>query len=202
MIYLDIETLDFFQDPHIAALPRARQLAAIRFGLAVTYDRRDGAWRHWFAEDLAGLWDHLASAAPAGGGPAGAIVGWNILSFDLPVIGANLARSECMIQTGNLPCCDLFDLIRRDTGRWYRLDVVAEANLGRRKLSHGQQATAWLRAGDAESLRLAAEYCQEDVQIVVDLHALLAAGEPLRLPARRERREHKDLLWWLDGRVK
>jgi hypothetical protein len=194
MIYLDIETLDFFQDPHIAALPRARQLAAIRFGLAATYDTDSGVWNHWFAGDLAALWDHLAGAEQ--------VVGWNIVSFDLPVIGANLARSGCTVQGGNPPCCDLFDLIRRDTGRWYKLDVVAEANLSRRKLSHGQQASEWLRAGDAESLRLAAEYCQEDVQIVMDLHALLEAGKPLRLPARRQRREHNELLWWLDGRMK
>jgi hypothetical protein len=193
MIYLDIETLDFFQDPHIAALPRARQLAAIRFGLAVTYDTGNGVWNHWFAGDLAGLWEQLAGAEQ--------VIGWNIVSFDLPVIGANLARSGRIIQTGSLPCCDLFDLIRRDTGRWYKLDVVAEANLGRRKLSHGQQAVEWLRAGDAESLRLAAEYCQEDVQIVMDLHNLLAAGKPLRLPARRERREHNELFWRLDGRL-
>jgi DEAD/DEAH box helicase domain-containing protein len=193
MIYLDIETLDFFQDPHIAALPRARQLAAIRFGLAVTYDARSGAWNHWFADDLAGLWDHLAGAEQ--------IVGWNIISFDIPVIGANLARSGRTIQTGDPPCCDLFDLIRRDTGRWYKLDVIAETNLGRQKLAHGQQAVEWLRAGDTESLRLAAEYCQEDVQIVMDLHAILEQGMPLRLPARRERRERHDVRWWLDGRT-
>lgn len=36
MIYLDIETLDFFSDPHIKSLPRDEQLAAMRLGCAVT----------------------------------------------------------------------------------------------------------------------------------------------------------------------
>lgn len=38
MIYLDIETLDFFEDAHIKALPREEQLAAMRLGCL--------RWRH------------------------------------------------------------------------------------------------------------------------------------------------------------
>lgn len=194
MIYLDIETLDFFQDAHIAALPRDQQLAAIRFGLAVTYRTNLDRWQEWHIDHAVNLCDLLGWCDLP-------IVGWNIIDFDLPVIRCNVRRAGYEPGEIKQTVVDLFALIRQATGRWYKLDLVAEANLGRQKLSHGQQATEWLRAGDPDSLRLAAEYCREDVQIVVDLHAKLLTGQPLRLPPRAQRNEINEILWWLDGRV-
>lgn len=48
MIYLDIETLDFFQDEHIKVLPRPIQLAAMRFGLGVTYNDQTTKWASYW----------------------------------------------------------------------------------------------------------------------------------------------------------
>lgn len=187
MIYLDIETLDFFQDPHIAALPRGDQIAAIRFGCAVTHDSVAETWREWLdADDLLRYLRHGRSS----------LCGWNIIDFDLPVIG-NSAKSQS--GPASIQAIDLFDLIRQATGRWYKLDVVAQENLGRQKLSHGQQATEWLRSGDPAQMAKALEYCREDVQLVVDLHQLLLDGEALRLPPRLARREENEILFSLDA---
>lgn len=181
MIYFDIETLDFFQDPAIAALPRAQQIGALRFGIAVTYDDVTGIWREWLPARLPYLWQDLLSVDH--------VCGWNIRDFDLPVIAANLARfhdypSADLDPLGRV--VDLFDDIRRATGRWYKLDTIAEANLNRRKIAHGQQATEWLRSGDT---RRAATYCRDDVELVVALYDKLKRGEALTLPPRPERDE-------------
>ena len=99
MLYLDIETLDFFQDPPIARLPRPVQLRAMRFGLATLYNDQaipSAAWSQWWPADrhyplgrvvwsdgpeepgdLADLWRFLMNQT---------IVGWNIFDFDLPFL--------------------------------------------------------------------------------------------------------------------
>ena len=46
-IFLDIETLDFFSDPHVKALPRVQQIAAMRFGCAVTHRTDSNSWQEW-----------------------------------------------------------------------------------------------------------------------------------------------------------
>lgn len=204
MIYLDIETLDFFQDVHIARLPREAQLAAMRFGCAVTYHSRLEQWREWrtpsrLLDKL--IWDWNP------------VVGWNILDFDLPVI-ANNAVARGWTPGEQLPYAeswrdclsasriiDLMALIRDATRRWYSLETVAVTNLGRGKLADGQQAAEWLRSGGPEQIARALEYCRHDVQLVIDLHAILLRGEPLRLPPRAKRQEINEMLWWLDGRV-
>jgi len=191
MIFLDIETLDFFQDPAVAALPRSRQLAVLRFGVAVTYDSATQRWRTWLPARLPALWLHLRGRD---------VCGWNIRDFDLPVIHANLAAHHDYPSADLDPLgrvVDLFDDIRQATGRWYKLDVIAEANLGRGKIAHGQQATEWLRSGDPALMRKAAEYCRDDVHIVVDLYRKLGRGEALRLPTRPERGETEELQFML-----
>lgn len=192
MIFFDIETRDFFDDPKIAALPRAQQLAALRFGVAVTYDDAADEWREWLPDDLPALWAYLVNQD---------VCGWNIIAFDMPVIHYNLSRLH------NYPAADLdpmgavFDLfgdIRWATNRWYKLGVVAEANLGRGKTADGQQAAEWLRSDDPALWRKAATYCRDDVQLVVDLWRKLERGEWLLLPPRAERNETMELRWNYD----
>lgn len=194
MIYLDSETLDFFSDPHIKSLPRAEQIATMRFGCAVTFDSESGEWREWLPDQILDLYGYLFSYS------SNTLVGWNISDFDVHVIAYNAMAApgykgdlaDLMVHQ-----IDLFAMIRQQTGRWYKLDSVAERNLGRSKLADGQSAAEWLRSGDPALAAKALEYCREDVQIVVDLHAKLLAGESLILPRRPERQELNDLRWSL-----
>lgn len=191
--YFDIETLDFFADDHIKALPRDQQLAAIRFGCAVTYDSRTDEWREWTADQVVDLFETLIWASP--------LAGWNTVGFDWPIIIANAkaaGRWPLEIETETVTHIDLFAEIRRTTGRWYKLEDVAQATLGRGKLADGQMAAEWLRSGDPELVQKAMAYCRHDVQLVVDLHARLLAGEPLILPPRTARQELNEIRWWLD----
>lgn len=193
MLYLNCETLDFFQDEHIKSLPRDQQLQAMRLGVAVT-SHHYGDFFEWFPRDINGLWNEL--------GETDLIVGWNIIDFDLPVLNANwLAIEGDETDLSTLPCYDIFAEIRKVTGRWYSLEAVAQANLGRGKLADGQKAAEWLRSGDSDLIAKALEYCRYDVQLIIDLHAILLSGEPLRLPPRTQRQELNEVLFWADGRT-
>lgn len=195
MIYLDIETLDFFSDAHIKALPRSEQLAAMRFGCAVTYNQSGDEWFEWQALDCHDLYPYL------GYGPNLKIVGWNVADFDWPVICHNAMRMDASLRPCQPTFIDLFALIRQATDRWYSLETVTQHNLGRGKLADGQRAAEWLRSGDPVQVAKAFEYCCHDVQLTIDLHTILLRGEPLRLPPRSQRQELNEVLWWIDGRT-
>lgn len=196
-IYLDIETTTWFSDPDIKSLPRDQQLAAMRFGCAVTFDTKKDGWRTWTADQIAELYNYLCWA----GAP---ICGWNTVSFDWPVILANAERAGVTlleIEHETVSHVDLFDLIRKKTGRWYKLEDVAQANLGRGKLADGQSAAEWLRSGDPELIRKAFDYCCHDVNLTMDLAAILREDRALRLPPRAQRQELNEILIWNDGRT-
>lgn len=218
MIFLDIETLDFFQDEHIKRLPRPAQLLAMRFGLATTYDDTHG-WRQWWPDALLGaqthrdacwsnpecwssseiqiwLWTALLHRT---------IVGWNIFDFDIPLLMLHISR---MNYGGDpwldpMQIIDLMDACTRASRawgreRWYKLHDVSLATLGRGKTGDGQQAAEWLRTGDGPSMLAAATYCRNDVQLTMDLFAA-AQTTGLLLPARPERDELGALRLWLDA---
>lgn len=195
-VYLDIETTTWFSDPHIKALPRAEQLAAMRFGCGVTatIDLYDPSWQEWSESDIAGLYEYLVTCKRL-------VVGWNIIDFDWPVIMENARRAGVTvleIETEFVQFLDLFAEIRRTTGRWYKLEDVAVANLGRGKLADGQLAAEWLRSGDPDLVRRAIDYCRHDVLLTVSLHSILLRGDPLVLPPRAARQELNEIRWWLD----
>jgi hypothetical protein len=201
-IYLDLETLDFFNDPAIAPLPRWRQHAALRFGLATTYvdngrdaqGQEDAGWATWWPDRIKALWLHVCQSS-------GPIVTWNGDEFDIPYLIVQAVRTGITTDPWQqLPeSLDLMALIRRESKRlegkerWYKLDVIAYHNLGRSKISSGDEAAAWLRSGDPELIQKAADYCRDDVQLIIDLHQRLLAGEPLICPARPDRREYTEL---------
>lgn len=184
MLYLDIETLDFFSDPAIARLPRPVQLRAMRFGLATLYDDQappGTAWSQWWPADTAyplgrvaweggaiepatmgDLWKYLINQV---------IVGWNIFDFDIAYLMLHVNAEGDYDGDPWLDPMTLIDLmacLKRATKpfgkeRWYKLQDISVPNLGYGKVSDGQQAAEWLRSGDPRQIAQAAAYCREDV---------------------------------------
>jgi hypothetical protein len=186
-IFLDIETLDFFGDQHLVAMPREAQLLAIRFGFARTYDIVEG-WRTWTSGMIEDLWARLTT-------PGTVVVGYNINGFDLPILFRLLPQGTPPAWPHTI---DLFDEIKAATGRWVKLDDVAKRTLGRGKTADGKQAAQWLRDGEIEK---AVDYCTEDVQIVRELFAVTRDDLLLRLPpqaAYRGKGSEYAIDLWLD----
>jgi DNA polymerase elongation subunit (family B) len=178
-IYLDLETTAFFTDAHIKKLPRPQQIPALarHFGVAVTWDEAH-TWRTWYPEDIQDLWQTLQGQT---------IVGWNVIDFDVPLIQQAAALAGYP-DPGLNPwySLDLFAEIRTRTGRWYKLEEVSQANLGRGKIGSGQEAAEWLRSGDPALAKQALVYCQFDVQLVMDLHTKAQTDGLLLLPRPRD----------------
>jgi hypothetical protein len=193
-IFLDIETTAWFDAPEIATMARWQQIAWLGWGLAVTWDA-DCGWREWASETTPALWEELTDLGVQ-------VVTWNGDEFDLPRVAVEARRHSddpLMPELVPLDSLDLMAWIIAETkrldgkGRWYKLDLIAQANLGRGKIADGKQAAIWLAGGSAEERAQAAQYCRDDVQLLIDLHARLVAGEPLICPARPERREYREL---------
>lgn len=193
-IVFDIETLYFFSEPAIRRMPREAQLMALEFGCAVALI--DGVRKDYRPEDVPDLWNDLFLADT--------IVTFNGLSFDLPIVAFEFARL-----IGSYPGwpegaqVDLLDIARRATGRWYKLDDIAAATLGRRKTATGYKAAEWLRSGDPANVQKAIDYCAMDTEITADLWQALLDGEPLVLPPQPDKRNYDGaLVWaWPDGAV-
>lgn len=198
-IYLDIETTVWFDAPEIAHLARWQQIAHLPLGLVVTWSA-DADWQEWPAETTPALWEQLTASGTQ-------VVTWNGDEFDLPRVALEALRYgyDGLPHVDPLRSFDLMAWIIRETkrldgkGRWYKLDTIAEVNLGRGKLADGKQAAVWLASNDPVQRDQALAYCRDDVQILRDLHARLVRGEHLILPVRPDRREYRELALAREG---
>lgn len=210
-IYFDTETLDWFNQPGWERLSRDEQIGRMRFGCGATISSSPQVAWEW--DDPVKMARHLMSSSNWA-----TLVGWNVISFDMPILWRYMEKVEVGKQEGwqrwerwqRMRVFDLMDFIRQATsenpsfcgnrgGRWYSLESISIANLGRGKTGDGLQAVKWLLDGEREK---AIEYCLNDVRLTRDIHQL-AMEEGLLLPARTERGEQGDLRFFLDpdGRV-
>ena len=179
-LYLDSETLDSLDDSDIASLPNEQRIEALRFGLAVTSDDMFG-WRTWTSSLVDMLWLHLSA-------PTMRAVGWDILTYDLPVIRHAVQHGTRQRDERDeiVDALDLSAEIVAATTRHYRLDTIARSNLKRGKIMGTQMVIEWLRAGDPASMIKATDHCRNNVQLVMDLYDLIQHNQPLLLPGRLE----------------
>ncbi len=195
MIIVDIETTKFFDHPDVARLPRKKQLDALPFGLAVTYDSENDEHILWNGEVVAhSLWEYLLKSNQVVGG-------WNIIRFDIPIIQRAAAMFPGFDPGLTSPAVlDLFDRIIIHTGRWYPLGFIAEVNGLGSKLADGKQASQWLNSGDPALIQRCAEYCKNDVDLTWRLYEL-ARTTGIYLPARpgRKHPETENFRIWIDG---
>lgn len=192
-VYLDVETRDGFQHPHIADLPESERIKNIRFGLAVTsLNHQYQVWKHNDpTHSPAALWSYLNEADR--------VIGWNIKSFDLPVILYALDREPG--DTYPFEVFDIFDRIRALTGRWYKLGVVLMATLGIEKSEPGAIVCDMLNSGSETDMAAVTDYCMKDVDALMLLHNHLKQGKALILPERPERKAERgrgDYAFYLD----
>ncbi len=93
---------------------------------------------------------------------ASLIVGYNIFSFDMPVI-ANYLGGDVM----NLPQLDLMVAVNRAVGFRPKLDDLTTATFGEGKIGSGADAVKYYASGDFDSLK---KYCMEDVRLTKKLY--------------------------------
>jgi len=89
------------------------------------------------------------------------IIGFNINSFDLPVL-----QSYYSGKIGDLPTFDILDDIKNKLGRRLALNDVIAATLGKKKSGHGLMAIDLYKEGRIEELK---KYCLDDVLLTKEL---------------------------------
>lgn len=93
---------------------------------------------------------------------SGLLVGFNIKSFDLPVLEPYLPVSSY-----NLAFLDLMDDVVLSAGFRLSLDNLAGNTVGARKTADGLQALRWYKEGKIEEIK---KYCLQDVRVTKELY--------------------------------
>lgn len=118
------------------------------------YESETDKYRSFTSDQLKDLWPILEKAD--------LLIGYNSEGFDLPVLNHYYSGDLT-----KLPSLDLLDEIKKSLGRRIKLDHVAEATLGRKKIGHGLEAMTWWKQGLYDKVKA---YCEEDVRITKDVY--------------------------------
>jgi DEAD/DEAH box helicase domain-containing protein len=122
--------------------------------MACFHDSETGEISSYLKEELPRLWPLLEHAD--------ILVGYNSDHFDIPILNKYYSGDLTKIKS-----VDLLKEVRDVLGRRLRMDNLAEATLGRKKIADGMQAVRWWQEGNIEKIR---EYCAEDVRITRELY--------------------------------
>ncbi len=147
-IFFDIETSNIFSDVG------SNDPAKLTLSVICLYDSSSETYMSFFEEDLGKLWPILEKTD--------LLIGYNSDHFDIPLLNRYYPGDLSKIKS-----LDLLKEIRNSLGRRIRLDDVAEATLGKRKIGHGLEAIRWWKNGEKDKV---VKYCMEDVKLTKELY--------------------------------
>ena len=156
-IFFDIETKSDFGSGSFDP-------AAIELSLVGLFDSATGRYESFLEGELPNLWPILERAD--------LLVGYNSEHFDIPILNRYYPGDLSRIKS-----LDLLKEVKQVLGRRLRLDSLAEATLGKKKIGHGADAVRWWKEGAIEKLR---EYCLEDVRLTKELYEYARAQGGLK----------------------
>lgn len=107
---------------------------------------------------------------------AGLLIGFSSKHFDLPVL-----EKYFNFNIAAIPHFDILEEIEKSFGRRVGLGVLAQANIGMNKTSHGLEAIEMYKRGEMEKLKA---YCLQDVKITREIFELIKKQGYLWIPQR------------------
>jgi DEAD/DEAH box helicase domain-containing protein len=105
-------------------------------------------------DELNGLFDLMLGAKR--------IIGFNSKSFDLPIL-----QKYSALELSKLPHLDLLEIVKKQSGRRYKLDDLVKATLQKQKSADGLQAMKWFEEGKIDEIK---KYCEQDVLVTRELY--------------------------------
>lgn len=122
-----------------------------KLGISVVslYDYATQTMHSYLESELSGLYTKLEHAS--------LLIGFNIVSFDLPVLQAYYPGDVSQFKT-----LDILDDIKEKLGFRLALNDVVGATLGLKKTGHGLHAIELYKEGKFNELR---SYCENDVDV-------------------------------------
>jgi len=145
-ITLDIETT--------AAAPGRVDPSSMELAMICIHDSETDSFDSFTQEELPRLWPILEHSD--------ALIGYNSDHFDIPILNKYYPGDLTQIKS-----IDILSSIRESLGRRLKLDSVAEATLGKKKIGSGLDSVRWWQEGKIDKVR---EYCIEDVRITKQVY--------------------------------
>lgn len=150
MIFLDVETQNFFTD---AGGDGSYDHSGLKISFAGAYDNETDIFMSFWEHDLKKLEAVVAEADR--------VVGYNVWSFDYGVMASYMD-----IDLWTLPTLDLMEAMRKIVGFRPKLDDLARANDLGGKIGKGADAVEYWQKGELEKLK---KYCLEDVRLTYEV---------------------------------
>lgn len=127
-----------------------------KLGISVVgiYDYKENTNKAFFEKELHKLYPILENAS--------CIIGFNIESFDLPVLQAYYPGHVTEFKT-----FDILEDIRKKLGRRLALNDLVSATLNKKKSGHGLMAIDLYKEGKLKELK---KYCMDDVALTRELY--------------------------------
>jgi DEAD/DEAH box helicase domain-containing protein len=160
-ITFDIETRNLFQDVN------SNDPAALDISVVCIHDSENpenGGYSSYLQEDFPKLWPVLERTDM--------LVTFNGDHFDIPLLDKYYPGKLHEIKS-----VDLMADVKKSLGRRMKLDSLAEATLGKKKIGHGLEAITWWRKGEIDKI---IKYCLEDVKITKELYEYALAHGHLK----------------------
>lgn len=157
-IVFDTETKNIFTDV------ASNDPAALDLSVVCIWDSETNKYSSYFEEDLPRLWPIFEKAD--------ALVGFNSDHFDIPLMNKYYPGDLTKIHS-----VDIMKAVKESLGRRIKLDSIAEATLGTKKIGHGLDAIVWWRNKELDKL---VKYCIEDVKITKDVYEYALKNKELK----------------------
>lgn len=147
-VVIDVETQLTFRDVG-GYDPRK-----LKISVAGLYDYATDSYLSFTEPELPRLFPFLENAS--------AIVGFNIIDFDLPALNPYYVGNLTKFAT-----IDLLKIVEESLGFRISLDDLARETLGTKKTGHGLLAIEYFKQGEWQKLK---DYCLSDVKLTKELY--------------------------------
>ncbi|MBI2610994.1 ribonuclease H-like domain-containing protein [Candidatus Kaiserbacteria bacterium] len=143
IVTFDIETANWMDETG------SGDPADLSIAVVGTHDSETERYSCYLEHELPQLWKILERTD--------ILVGYNSDHFDIPLLNKYYPGDLTRIKS-----LDLMQEVYAALGRRLKLDTIAEATLGERKIGDGLQSLRWWKQGEVEKVK---EYCQKDVEL-------------------------------------
>lgn len=150
-VVFDIETKNIFQDVG------SRNPEDLDISIVGLYDSDSNSFQSFTQEEFPKMWPLFQKAD--------LLITFNGLYFDIPLLN-KYYKKEGLGDLNTIKHIDLFKEVKQVSGRWLKLDKIAEGTFGIRKSGDGFDAVVWWRQGKIDEIR---KYCLDDVKITRDV---------------------------------
>lgn len=148
------------------------------------HDSSTDEYSSFSREELPNLWPIIESADM--------LIGFNSDTFDIPLLNRYYPGDLTKVRS-----LDILSEVYKVLGRRIRLDLLAQATLGRGKSGDGLKANVWWQEGKYDLVR---EYCIEDVRLTRELYDYARTKGHLKYKDLNQTKEIKlDTSAWEEG---